>query len=144
MAVHEEVVIDEPPRAVWDVVVDYENYPKFFPEFKSCQVIDRDGTAQIVEFSADYGKLVTYTLRIEHDEAKLKTRWSYVGGDLKDSTGGWEFQDAGGGKTRVLYDVDAAIGFFVPKFVVDRLTKGNVPKMFEQLKGEVARRAKKG
>ena len=89
MAVHEEITIDAPsPRAVWDVVVDYAKYPTLFPEFKNAEIVDREGTAQVVEFSCDYGKTVTYTLRIEHDEPKLTTRWSYVGGDLKDSTGG--------------------------------------------------------
>ncbi|HZU96476.1 MAG TPA: SRPBCC family protein [Planctomycetota bacterium] len=140
---HAEIVIDAPPRALYDVVVDYPSYPKFFPEFKEATVVDTEGSARIVEFTCDYGKTVNYTLRIEHDETKLKTRWTYVGGDLKDSKGGWEFQDAGNGKTKVLYDVDAQVGFFVPKFIVDKLTANNIPKMFEQLKGEVARRAKK-
>jgi ribosome-associated toxin RatA of RatAB toxin-antitoxin module len=140
---HAETVIDAAPRAVWDVVTDYTSYPKFFPEFKDAQVIDTEGAARIVEFTCDYGKTMNYTLRIEHDETKLTTRWTYVGGDLKDSKGGWSFQDAGPGKTKVLYDVDAQVGFFVPKFVVDKLTANNIPKMFEQLKAEVARRAKK-
>lgn len=140
---HAEVVLDFPPRAVWDVVTDYVNYPKFFPEFKTVEIVDSEGSAKIVDFTCDYGKMMQYTLRIEHDEAKLTTRWTYVGGDLKDSKGGWQFQDAGAGKTKVLYDVDASVGFFVPKFVVDKLTANNIPKMFEQLRGEVARRAKK-
>lgn len=143
MAVHQEVVIDAPPRAVWDVVVDYVNYPKFFPEFKTAEIIDREGTAQIVDFSADYGKLMSYTLRIDHDEKNLTTKWTYVGGDLKDSKGGWKFAEAPGGKTHVTYDVDAQVGFLVPKFVLDKLTALSVPKMFENLKAEVARRAKK-
>lgn len=143
MAVHEEVVIDAPPRAVWDVVTDYASYPRFFPEFKTAEIVDREGTAVIVDFTADYGKTMSYTLRIEHDEPKLTTKWTYVGGDLKDSKGGWRFEDAGGGKTKVYYDVDAQVGFLVPKFVLDKLTKASIPKMFENLRAEVARRGKK-
>jgi ribosome-associated toxin RatA of RatAB toxin-antitoxin module len=139
---HAETVVDAPPRAVWDVVTDYTKYPTFFPEFKKVEIIDTDGTAKIVEFTCDFGKTTTYTLRIEHDEAKLTTKWTYVGGDLKDSVGGWQFQDAGG-KTKVSYEVDAKVGFFVPKMISDKLVANNIPKMFEQLKGEVARRAKK-
>jgi ribosome-associated toxin RatA of RatAB toxin-antitoxin module len=140
---HTEQVLDFPAKAIWDVVTDYTSYPKFFPEFKTAEIVDTEGTAKIVDFSCDYGKTVNYTLRIEHDEANLTTRWSYVGGDLKDSKGGWKFVDLGSGKTKVVYDVDAQVGFFVPKFIVDKLTANNIPKMFEQLKGEVARRAKK-
>ena len=140
---HQDVVLDFAPRAVFDVVTDYTKYPSFFPEFKNVEIVDTEGSAKIVEFTCDFGKTVTYTLRIEHDEAKLTTRWSYVGGDLKDSVGGWTFQDVGGGKTKVGYDVDAKVGFFVPKMISDKLVANNIPKMFEQLKAECTRRAKK-
>ncbi|MBI3722939.1 SRPBCC family protein [bacterium] len=138
---HQDTIVDAPPRAVWDVVTDYESYPRFFPEFTEVSIIDTDGTAKIVEFTCDFGKKVTYTLRIEHDEKNLTTRWTYVGGDLKDSQGGWQFKEEGG-KTKVGYDVDAKVGFFVPKMISDRLVANNVPKMFEQLKGEVQKRKK--
>ena len=139
--VQQSIVIDAPPRAVYDTVVDYESYPKFFPEFSKVVIEDRDGTAQVVEFTCDYGKVVSYTLRIDHDEKNLKTSWTYVGGDLKDSTGSWTFVAEGNG-TRVQYSVNAVVGFFVPKFISDRLVANNVPKMLEQLKGEVMKRQK--
>ena len=63
-----DTMIDAPPRAIFDVVTDYEKYPSFFPEFKECSIIDTDGNAKVVEFTCDFGKTVTYTLRIEHDE----------------------------------------------------------------------------
>ena len=140
--VHQESTIDAAPRACWDVVTDYEKYPGFFPEFKGVTIIDTDGAAKIVEFSCDYGKVVNYTLRIEHDEPNLTTRWTYVGGDLKDSVGGWQFK-ADGAKTKVLYDVDVKVAFAVPKFISDRLIANNIPKMFDQLRGEVAKRSQK-
>jgi ribosome-associated toxin RatA of RatAB toxin-antitoxin module len=144
VAVHEEVVLDGEPRAVYDVVTDYEGYPRFFPEFRQATILDRDGGALVVEFTADYGKELSYTLRIEHDEARLATHWTYVGGDLKDSRGGWRFLDAGGGRTRAVYDLDVQVGFLVPKMIVQKLTRMNVPRMFDQLRAEVARRKREG
>jgi ribosome-associated toxin RatA of RatAB toxin-antitoxin module len=142
--VTQEIVIDAPPRAVYDTVIDYEKYPTFMPEMKNVIIEDREGSAQIVEFTCDFGKSTTYTLRIEHDEKNLATSWTYVGGDLKDSTGGWKFVPEGNG-TRVQYNVNVTVGFMVPKFISDRLIGGSVPKMLEQVKGEVQRRlAKKG
>lgn len=141
--VQQQIVIEAPPRAVYDVVVDYESYPKFMPEMKQVVIEDREGTAQVVEFTCDYGKTMTYSLRIEHDEAALSTRWTYVGGDLKDSTGGWRFVAEPNGGTRVHYDVNVTVGFMVPKFISDRLIGGSVPKMLEQVKNEVLKRAKK-
>ena len=141
--VQQTIVIDAPPRAVYDTVVDYEKYPTYMPEMKEVVILEREGTAQVVEFNCDFGKKMSYTLRIEHDEPGLKTRWTYVGGDLKDSTGGWTFVAEGKG-TKVLYEVSVAVGFLVPKFISDRLIGSSVPKMLEQLKGEVAKRQKKG
>jgi coenzyme Q-binding protein COQ10 len=132
--------VPAPPQLVYDTVTDYERYPEFFSEFREVTVLDREGDALIVDFSANYGKLVSYTLRIEHDPGALTTRWSYVGGDLKDSQGGWRFSDDGSGQTHIDYEVSIRVGFFVPKMVSDRLIAQGVPAMFTQLKTEVARR----
>jgi uncharacterized membrane protein len=140
--VQQQISIDAPPRAVYDTVVDYENYPRFFPEFSAVTIEDRDGDAQVVEFNCDFGKKVVYTLRIEHDAKGLRTSWTYVGGDLKDSVGSWKFVADGTG-TKVLYEVNVTVGFFVPKFISDKLVASNVPKMLEQLKAEVMKRQKK-
>lgn len=138
--VRKQHVIDAPPRLVYDIVTDYENYPSVFPEFKEAIVLDTDGTATIVEFTVDFGKSVSYTLRIDHDEEALKTEWTYVGGDLKNSVGGWHFQDNGEGGTKIDYHVGVEVGFFVPRAISDRLVSRNIPEMFKQLDKAVAAR----
>jgi coenzyme Q-binding protein COQ10 len=129
------------PRQVYDIVVDYETYPKFFPEFVSVFILDQEESAQIVEFTARYsGKNVEYTLRIEHDEDALQTSWTFVGGDLKNSVGGWHFKDDGKGGTDIDYQISVEVGFFVPRMVSDRLIAKNIPEMFDLLDKEVSRR----
>lgn len=129
------------PRQVYDIVLDYEAYPKFFPEFENVMILDREEKAQIVEFTAKYsGKKVEYTLRIEHDEEALKTSWTFVGGDLKNSEGGWEFSDDGKGGTDINYRISVEVGFFVPRMVSDGLIAKNIPVMFGLLDKEVLRR----
>lgn len=132
--------VDAPPRQVYDVVTDYENYPSFFKEFKEATILDREDGALIVEFTCDYGMKVSYTLRIEHDEEQLKTSWTYVGGALKNSIGGWHFVDDGKGGTEVHYHIGAEVSIMVPKMISNRLISHSIPKMFEQLDEEVTRR----
>lgn len=132
--------IKAPPQLCYDTVTDYESYPNYFPEFSSVIVLDKEDGADIVEFTANYGKEVEYTLRIAHDDKALKTSWTYVGGGLKDSQGGWSFEDDGQGGTNIHYRIAVQVGFFVPKMVSDRLISSNIPKMFQQLSDEVARR----
>jgi len=130
------------PQSVYAVVTDYEAYPNFFPEFTESMILDTeaDGT-RIVEFVADFGKKTSYTLRIEHDDSKHTTSWTYVGGDLKDSKGGWTLSDDGKGGTDITYRIGVKVGFFVPKTISDALISRNVPTMFKQLAEEVKRRA---
>lgn len=134
-------IANTPPRLVYDVVTDYENYPSFFKEFKEAVVLDKEDSAVVVEFTCDYGMKVSYTLRIEHDEAQLKTSWTYVGGALKNSEGGWHFLDDGKGGTDIRYQVAAEVSIMVPKMISNRLISHSIPKMFDQLEEELARRA---
>jgi coenzyme Q-binding protein COQ10 len=129
------------PRQVYDIVVDYAAYPEFFTEFTNVLILDREENAQVVEFTASYGgKKVEYTLRIEHDEENLQTSWTFVGGDLKNSEGGWHFKDDGKGGTDIDYRIGVEVGFFVPRLVSDKLIATNIPKMFGLLDKEVSRR----
>lgn len=139
--VRRETHIGAPPELVYATIVDYAAYPQFFPEFEEVLVLDTedDGT-QVVEFTADYGKRTTYTLRIAHDAAKRTTSWTYVGGDLKNSEGGWQVEDDGKGGSTIRYRILVEVGFFVPKMISDRLISRNIPAMFEQLEAEVTRR----
>src|SRR5581483_8991833 len=42
--VKQEIVIDAPPRACYDTVVDYEKYPTYMPEMKEVVILEREGT----------------------------------------------------------------------------------------------------
>ena len=54
------------PRELFDIVTDYDHYPRFFPEFTGVRVVSRDGDKVRVEFRAKMVKEVRYTLDIVH------------------------------------------------------------------------------
>ena len=133
-------IMEGEPREIYDVVVDYETYPQFFDEHDEVKILECRGNTQFVRFTADYGKRFTYVLKIEHFPDRLETSWTYEKGDLRDNEGGWRFETAAPGKTRIYYRVDIKLSLFVPRAIMNRVAGMQIPKMFEKLQAEVRRR----
>jgi ribosome-associated toxin RatA of RatAB toxin-antitoxin module len=115
------------------VVWDFKRYPEFLKEVRSIDVKEIQENECEVTFEIDLIKRVKYTLRMKRKENSVE--WTFVRGDMmKDNRGSWEVQDAGDGKTRVIYQVDIKFGLLVPGSVVDMLTKVNLPQMLNAFK----------
>lgn len=134
-------IIDAPPRAVFEVITDFEAYPRIFPEFREVEVLEDEGEEAVVRFRAHFGIDLDYTLRIKRSFPAVS--WTLVEGDLKDSQGSWSLVAEGEGTTRVTYRLAAAVGFYVPRFVSDRLVAASLPPTLDKLAAEVARRLRK-
>lgn len=138
-AVREEVTIDVPIEAFFDLVVDYERYPEFVPGIRACRVRDGRGDKQ-VEYELDIGlKRIRYVLRHEEVRPRL-VRWSLVSGEMmKVSNGSWELT-AEGERTRAVYSVDIQIARppLLPQALVDRvsdeLTRVALPRTLRAFK----------
>ena len=92
------MVRDAVPREVYDVVVDFEAYPRLFPEFKSVRVLDRRSSMVRAEFRVEVVLAVRYVLDLKCDPDALTVDWTYVEGEIVvDSTGGWRFAAASAG-----------------------------------------------
>jgi ribosome-associated toxin RatA of RatAB toxin-antitoxin module len=136
------------PRACYDIVTDYDCYPRIFPEFTGCRVLAVDGVKKRVEFRARVVVEVRYVLDIVHDEANLTTKWTYVEGEVvSDSVGGWRFGAEGDG-TRIHYHAGIAVKAPLPKFVINKVSNAlmgtSIPNMFKSLEREAVARARYG
>ena len=138
------VVNGATPREVYDVVVDFESYPRLFPELKAARVLSRGPSAARVEFRADVVLSVRYVLDLVCDAQALTVDWSYVEGEVvADSVGSWRFHldDAG---TKVVYRVSMTIKAPLPAFVVrkatDALVAASIPGMFASIDRETRKR----
>lgn len=124
------------PEQFFSIVSDYEKYPEFLSEVKSCKVIRTDGNKKLVEFNVAVIKNFTYRLWITEDSPK-RMSWNLESGDLfKTSTGSWDISDAGG-KTKAVYAVDATFKIFVPGPVAKALVNVNLPNMMSAYKQRV-------
>jgi len=135
--------IEAPIERVYEVAADVEGSPRWQPEIKRAEVLERDddGNQVLVHTEAD-GKVRTLhtTLRFSYDEP-TGLSWRQEEGDLKAVEGSWVFEDLGDGRTRATYsmstDLGRMLGMVIRGPLVDLLRRQLVTSMPGKLKGFV-------
>ena len=104
--------INAPIEEVFAVAADVEGSPRWQPEIKSVEVVERndDGHQTLVEIDTD-AKVRTLhsTMRFGYDDPTAIS-WEQTDGDLKSVKGSWEFEDLGEGRTRATYWMEVDLG----------------------------------
>ncbi|HEX2127776.1 MAG TPA: SRPBCC family protein [Solirubrobacterales bacterium] len=142
MAIHGSATeeIEAPIEKVFDVAADVEGSPRWQPEIKRVEVLERDADGRQVlvhtESDAKVRRLGS-TLRFSYD-APTGLSWRQEDGDLKSVEGSWEFEDLGGGRTRATYsmtvDLGRMLGMVIRGPLVDLLRGQMVESMPGKLK----------
>jgi len=145
-----QVVPRATPRELYEIVTDFEAYPRLFPELKQTRVVSRTGQVVRVEFRAQIVMPIRYVLDLACSgpdvapAAPLSIDWTYVEGEIvTGSVGGWRFTAEGDGTLvdyTVSLDVKAPLPGFVLRKVTDGLVSASLPNMFSSLDREVRRR----
>ena len=135
----QEALIDAPPQACFDAITDYETFPDWQDAVESVEVVSRwpDGLGREVAFRVDAKvKKIEYRLEYSYEPPHCVT-WEYLGGDVKDIDGSFEFEDQGDGQTLAVYSVALDAGVWLPGPVA-RVLNGQVMKRsVEDLKRRV-------
>jgi hypothetical protein len=104
--------IEAPIAAVYAVAADVEGSPRWQPEIKLAECIERDRAGQQVlvrmETDAKVRRLGS-TIRFSYEEP-TRIGWIQEDGDLKSVEGSWELEDLGGGRTRATYQLEVDLG----------------------------------
>ena len=127
--------IDVSPADFFEVIRDYESYPAFLPDMEAVRVLSREGPVAEVEFTLNVIKRVTYTLRLTEDPPCAGLHWELVEGMFKSNTGRWTLEGLDSGGTRATYEVEVAVGIFVPGAIVNRLVGKTLPATLQAFKG---------
>ena len=110
------------------LVSDYNKYPDFLSEVKSCHVVETQGTRKRVEYSVSIIKTFNYSLWMS-EKAPNSIAWEFAGGDLfKKSNGSWTLEDEAG-KCRATYSIDVEFKTFVPGPVAKTSVQTSLPNM---------------
>jgi uncharacterized membrane protein len=134
------IEISAPPRACFDVAVDFERYPDWVGDIKQVTVEARDdaGRGLLVRFrTAAFGRSTSYELRYDYSESPKVLSWVEVEGDLTSKLdGAYVFNEAAGG-TEVTYHLEAELKFPIPGFVKRRAEGRIMHSALRQLKARV-------
>ena len=132
--------IEAPIAVAFAAAADVEASPRWQPEIKVSECLERDGDGNQVlvhmETDAKVRRLGS-DLRFSY-EVPNRVSWSQENGDLKSVEGSWEFEDLGGGRTRVTYwlevDLGRTLGLLIRGPLVGVLKGQLVNSMPERLK----------
>ena len=136
-------VIDAPIAEVYAVAADVENSPRWQPDIKKAEVLERDGRDDqvLVETQTDAKvRTLTSTLRFSYDPPNGLS-WRQESGDLKSVDGSWAFEEVGEGQTKATYemtvDLGRMLGMAIRGPLVGVLRGQLVDSMPDKLKAEI-------
>jgi len=118
------------PKALYSVITDFENYPKFMPEVVGVEILPGATKSKVrVKFEIELLKKFAYVLEFSM-KPNEEVSWKLVESNFfKNNSGRWHLVPKGAKATQVAYELDVAFGFMVPSWITKKLTETNLPKM---------------
>lgn len=128
--VKSSIVINGPIDKVYECAKDIERFPEFMPDVKSVNIIERNGSVVVSEWTAyipDF-KMTNKWVEEDHwdDEAKV-CDFKLVKGDFDSYSGKWTFTEENG---QTAFDSVVDYEYNIP--MIGALIKGIVHKLFQK------------
>jgi ribosome-associated toxin RatA of RatAB toxin-antitoxin module len=104
--------IEAPVAAVYAAAADVEASPRWQPEIKLAECIERDGNGNqvLVHMETDAKvRRIGSDIRFSYEEPS-RISWVQEDGDLKSVEGKWELEDLGDSRTRATYWLEVDLG----------------------------------
>lgn len=140
----QQMHIEAPLERIWDVLTDFEAYPRWARDLKEASVLQRDeeGRALLVRFrAAAMGRSTTYTLAYDWDDAPGRLPWKLVSGDIQRVLdGAYEFTETDSG-TDVTYHLRVDLAIPLPGFVKRRAEARIISTALRELRDHVTQPA---
>jgi len=138
-------IVSQPASVAFAVLTDYEQIPRFMPDVRKSQILERraDTRTTLVEQEAIarvmmFSKRVHLLLEIQEAANVIRFR-DRCGQSFAQYDGAWTIAvtDA---HVEIAYALTAKPTFDVPDFLLTRLLKRDAQAMIERLRAEIARR----
>jgi len=135
------IAIDASPRKIWQVLTDCEKAPEFVPGVLSCERLKvlQPGRIELFRQAVKYSwylPRLEYDFRLEYFPYE-QLNFRSVSGSLKNLDGTWWLEPASPTQTFVYYSMDLDPGFLVPKFLVRRALRKDLPKVLAALRERI-------
>ena len=121
--------VEAPPSAVWAVILDVERYVEFLPYVTASKLVD--GGAELELTTKGYVTRYKQTTIDHSADGYVTFEMKPLGWSPMRSTAGWWRVSAWKGGTLVVYSVDVATAWYLPKSTHDRAAAIGLPRMVE-------------
>lgn len=133
-------LIKAPADQIWQILSDYDNAYRIFGMVKACKVLEDNGSEKIISHTvAPSGPVgtFTYTLKVK-EKGPYFMEWTRIKGAFKQVKGYWKLEPQDGGKsTLVTYASFVDGGMFIPRPLIKRQCRIDMPNVMTTLKSEV-------
>jgi hypothetical protein len=136
------LLVQATPADCFEVLTDFDAYPRWSSAVKSCQVAARgkDGLARHVDFELEIARRrIRYTLGFQY-AAPTGARWFMIEGDLAGIVGSYQFADTGVG-VMVSCSQAVDVGFWIPELIRRPLEQRSLRRSVEEFGRAVETRA---
>lgn len=135
------IAIDATPEEIWWVVTDCNKAPEFVPGVLSCERLEviEPGRLELFRQTVKYSwylPRLEYEFRLEYFPYE-QLNFRRVSGSLKRLDGTWWLEPITENETLVFYSLDLDPGFLVPKFLVRKALRKDLPKVLAALRQRV-------
>jgi len=135
------IAINATPEEIWEVVTDCDKAPEFVPGVLSCERLEvlEPGRVELFRQAVKYSwylPRLEYEFRLEYFPYE-QLNFRRVSGSLKRLDGTWWLEARGDDQTLVFYSLDLDPGFLVPKFLVRKALRKDLPKVLAALRQRV-------
>jgi len=127
------ILINAPIEKVHKIVVDFEDYPDYFPEVREAHIIKRSKTHPEVHFV--FHVVTTINCYLKFTLGPHEIKWTLIKGDFMQANDGeWKLESKGKNKTKATYAVEIVPSRWVPDAIIEELIIKNAPNMLMHLK----------
>ena len=135
----QQVVIQAPPQACFDALLEYETFPDWQSAVRWVEVVSRDdeGRGREVHFEVD-AKIRSIRYELEYSyEPPHRIAWRYLDGDIRDVDGEFIFEDRGDGSTLATYSLALDPGVWLPDRIARMINEQVMRASVEELRTRV-------
>jgi ribosome-associated toxin RatA of RatAB toxin-antitoxin module len=129
-----EVEVEASPEVFFDLVWDFERYPRFVSGVAAIQVLSREPNDIHIEITAKLmGIPFRYELACTREDSK-SVRWQRVAGAFARAEGAWTYLGHHEGRSRFRYENAVDPGMPAPGFIVQYVLDSALPKLMREFR----------
>lgn len=145
IAMHACGAIDAPPRVVWAVLRDCDQFDEFMPRVARSELTRREGNVvwcdETIDMPFPLGDMQSLTRVVESplSDGGFERRWQLVRGSYRRLDGAWTVRpfDPPASRSLVLYELDMEADTLIPNFLIRYAQSVAAPDVFNAVRERV-------